>query len=577
LLASIQLTNTFNTIVEDGQVGNAIYSNQVQLAVLILTNGQQISSIDQQEGQVQAQAFQAIAQVQATTAQKQANNSFISGLVSAAGSALAAYFTGGASIIAQGVSSAAADAAGNYVIGAAASASVGPLASSFSTLANGYDSASADLEIGNIQANEATQIADLNAQIEQINANEQAQQVYVQADTTMLNLSANLASLQQQAQAQEVQVQLAAQQVDQERSKLANLMSQAGSLLQQWSRSASLVTQNPAFSSDLLLIRDDKIQQADDAFALAQEWSFLTALAFDYKYNCPTANSFHFVQATLAARNCASLNTILGQMQSEATILSSTCQSSPLYSTIQFSVRNNFFQANQTILSNGIITVTSYQPVLDLYAGTILTNAAASLAAWSNYLASNLFTNQYGERILSLTFSTTLDNNQQLPGSPQRNPLWTCDTFGTTLYSGSDNNGNTLHGVQMSLVTQGFSFPLGSSAGFPVQLAQTGASAIRSRGFGNPTSGSPGFRYFNFGGFTAGLTAAANNLNGSTGTAAFQNRSPANGLWLLTINEGDSENNQALLNNLGQLTDIQLQFGILGYIDQNATANCNQR
>jgi hypothetical protein len=558
VLASVQLSNTFAMMVEKARVASVIYSNQVSLAELILTNGQQISAIDQQEGQVQAQGDLAMASVNATTAESEADNSAFGSIASAVvdvAAIVAAPATGGASLLALGAS------AGVSVISAG------------TALANGYDQASADLQIGSIQANEATQIAALNAQIEQINANEQAQAQYVQANTTMLNLSADLCSLQQQAQSQEVQIQLAAQQVDQEKSKLANMMSQVSSLLNQWMRSASLVAQNPEFSSNLLLTRNAAIQQANDAFSLAQQWAFLAALCFNYKDNCPTdANSLKLVQGVLAARRTAALVPILNTMKSAEAIIAAGCQSSVFYSALQFSIRNNSFQANQTQGSGTNTVATSYEPVLE--GGTVLTNAAASMAAWTSYLESNLITNKFGQRVLVLDFSTSLDS--QLVGGLQRNPLWSCDTFGTTLYSGQDMNGNQLHGVQISLVTQGFTFPLGAEAGFTVGIAQSGTSVLRNRGFGNTTVSSPGFRYFNFGYYDVGMTASANNLEGNPGTAAFQDRSPANSQWQLSINEGDSANNAALLSNLSQLTDIQLQFNIRSYIDQIAAQACSQ-
>jgi hypothetical protein len=553
LLASIQLSNTFATMVTDQQVANAIYTNQVNLAELILTNGQEISAIDIQEGQVQAAADLEIGDINAEAAKKEGVNNAIAGGIN-----------GGISGGSTGF-----QAGGLY--GAIAGAIAGTTLGVAVPLANAYDQAAADENIGSVEANAATQIAALNAQIEQINANEQAQSEYVQANTTMLNLSAQLNSLGLQANSQEVQIQLAAQQVDQERSKLANLMSQVSSLLNQWTRSASLVSQNPEFSSDLLIIRDNTIQQANDAFTLAQQWAFLTALSFNYKDNCPTASSYNFVQRVLATRNTSTLLPILNEMESAETLITAGCQSSPFYTISQFSIRNNSFQANQTQGSGTNTVVTSYEPVLQ--GGTVLANASASLAAWNNYLASNLVTNEFGERVLVLNFSTSL--NAQTAGGLQRNPLFSCDTFGTTLYSGLDGNGNQMHGVQISLVTQGFSFPLGSDAGFNVLLAQSGNSAIRNRGFGNVAS-SAGFRYFNFGYFAVGITASANNLTGNGGTAAFQDRSPANGQWQLSINETDSANNAALINNLSQLTDIQLQFSIRSYIDQVAAQNCTQ-
>ena len=167
----------------------------------------------------------------------------------------------------------------------------------------------------------------------------------------------------------------------------------------------------------------------------------MTALTFNYKDNCPTASSYNFVQRILAARNTSTLQPILNEMESADTLITAGCESSPLYTTVQFSVRNNFFQANQTQVSGTNTVVTSYEP--SLQGGTIVTNAAGSLAAWTNYLAANLITNEFGERVLLLNFSTSL--NAQITGGLQRNPLFSCYTFGTTLYSGLDGNGNQTH------------------------------------------------------------------------------------------------------------------------------------
>jgi hypothetical protein len=260
-------------------------------------------------------------------------------------------------------------------------------------------------------------------------------------------------------------------------------------------------------------------------------------------------------------------------MESTATLITSGCQNSPSYNTVQFSIRNNFVQANQNTFNGTNLVATSYEPVLQ--GGLVLTNAAASQAAWANYLASNLITNEFGQRVLVLNFSTSLTS--QDIGGFQYDPFWTCSTFGTTIFSGSDNNGNQLHGVQAALTVPGsLSLPLGSSAGFSIQLAQVGTSAIRTRGFGD-TATTPGFRCFNFGYFGVGFEAAANNLNGNGGTASFQGRSPANSQWQFSMNESDNANNAALINNLSQLTDIQLQFSILSYTDQIALQNCNTK
>jgi hypothetical protein len=172
-------------------VGDAIYSNQVRLATMILSSGQQVAGLQVQQGEVQAQADLAVAQINYNTAESQANNSILGYVASLA--------------------------APTVNVGAGPpSASIPSPGPTLTAVENAYDQAAAALQIGQVQANAARQLADLNSQITQIQASEQAQMQYVNADTTMLNLSADLDALRLQAKSQAVQVQLAAQNVDQE-------------------------------------------------------------------------------------------------------------------------------------------------------------------------------------------------------------------------------------------------------------------------------------------------------------------------------------------------------------------------
>ncbi len=546
VLAAQQLHNTFSTMQEKQKVADAIAAGQRRIAELILTNGQQVAGLEVQKGEVQAEADLQLAQIEAEAAQATAENSAMFGA-----------FEGITQLAME-------DPQGVFTLGNAAV-----------TLANGYENASAALQIGQVQARTARQLADLDAKITQINASERAAMQYEQADQTMLRLSEDLNSLRLQADSQKIQINLAAQQVDQERSKLANMLARVAYLLRQWSRSANLLAQNPQLGNDFLIERDSKMQRADDAFVLAEQWGFLAAQSFYYKDNCPDASTNQYVERILATRNASDLQVVLNQLQSDSTLLAAQCQSSVEYNTAHFSLRNDLFQFNLTQGEGTNTTYLSFEPSL---LGTIVgSSQAVSDAAWTDILKRNLRTNQFGQRILVLDFSTSLALN--LINGSQRNPLFECANFGATLYSGQDNNGSQLHGVQISVTTKGFQFPLGSSVGFKVQLAQLGTSVIRSRGFGCSNIGSsPAFRYFNFGTFYGPqIKAAANILDDpvvNPGTASFQDRSPANNQWELIINEHDSLNNAALVSNLDKVADIELRFAIRSYIDQCAAAAC---
>jgi len=568
--ADLQLTNTMATMLLKAQVGAEIYGLETNQASMILSNGQQIAGLDVQQGEVQAQGDQAIAQINHNTAEEQAHNSFWGGLLTVVGAVAAAVLavpSGGLSVAGlvtlTGVGAATA---------AGVAAAAGPAGNTIASVENAYDQASAALKIGDVQADTARQLASLNAQIEDINASQQAQMEYLQAQTGLLNLSVDLNQLGQQAQSQEVQIQLAAQAVQQERTKLATLMAQVSYLLREYTRSAALIDQNPQLSTNILVARSDAIQKADDAFVLAQQWAFLAAQAFAYKDNSPNSPAPGFVQQVLAARNTTNLIQVLYHLQSANTLLYTNA---PNFKPATFSLRNNFVQANQTVVDGTNVIYLSFEPTPD---GA---NAAASQASWTDYLSSHVFTNSVGDPVLVLDFSTSLDFSKV--AAIQSNPLWTCDTYGGLIFSGTDNN-NIYKGVQVNLRTLGaLTLPEGSSAGFWVHLTQMGTSSVRRQGFNNQ-SGDPAFamRFFNFGAFPSEFVASSTGLDSSPGTAAFDERSPANDHWQLAINgdelvngeAGSGGNNRALLQNLDQLQDIEIRFYVKSYTDNIASQNC---
>jgi hypothetical protein len=548
LLASLNLSNTFATMLTKKQVADAIYSNQVRLAVTIQSNGQQIAGIQVQQGQVQAQADLSIAQINHNVALEQAQRSVWEGSIFGAGAIVAAAF---------GAGSVAASAGGQVL---------GPL----NTALSAFDQASAALQIGNVQADSARQLAALSAQITQIQASEQAEMQYVNADTTMLNLSADLDALRLQAQSQAVQIQTAALNVDQERSKLATLLGQAAYLLREYIRAANLASQNPQFSQDLLTARNNSMQQANDAFILAQQWAFLAAQCFNYEDNCSAdVAQKNYLPSVLAARNASVLTPILNNMASSNALLAATCQGSVSPSYTQISLRNQVFQQNR-IQFVGTNAITTYEPTVQ--GNIISTNASASLAAWLGMLQQNVTTNTVSgvtRRTLRLDFRVSIDPDTV--NSIADNPFWSCQNFGGTIYPYS-NSGIQCNGVQVNISTVGLQISA-NPAIFTVQLAQNGASVIRSLGYGNPANF---LRYFNFGYYAVNpITASWNGFTGSQGSSSFQNRSPANDDWQLTVSDDYIGGpNTTLLNNLNTVTDIQLAFGVRSYTDPIAAFNC---
>lgn len=543
-LAIQNLTNTFAEMLQKQLVASAIASNYQRLAALILTNGQTLAGLDIQGGEVRAQLDQEVAELKAEEAETEAETS---GMFGAMGSIIDIYRSGGTSGFAS-------------------------LGNSMATIANGYESAATELQIGQVQAQADRQLAAIQAQEDQLKAAESAAMQYVNSDNTMLQLSLDLNTLRLQAKSQAIQVDLAAQQIDQERTKLSTLLGQVAYLLRQWSRSANLLAQNPQLSQELIIQRDATIQHAEDAFVLAQQWSFLAAQAFYYADNCPDALGSAFVQKVLVAQNGGDLQAVLNNMESAYNVIASSgCQNSYQTRFVRFSLRNDLFQANQTSGQGTNTQYFIYEPILTN--GMVFTNAAASDAAWVAFLKGNVITNQYAQRVLKLDFATSLAW-QHITGGAQRNPLFKCSDFGAIISPTPYLNSA---GVQVSITTKGpITFPLGANQGFQAVLSQLGTSSLRSLGFACPSTT---FRYFNFGFFPVSFTAAANSLDAFPGTAVFAARSPANDHWQFSINESDdggNGNNAAILDHLDQVNDIELRFAVFSYTDPCAQTICNQ-
>jgi len=549
-LAVQNLTNTYAQMIQKQLTAIAIASNYQAYAGLILTNGQTLAAYEVQKGEVLANQSLQVAQIQAESAITEGETSG---------------FLGGVGAVIDIVSS---DPHTGF----------SSLGNSLAAIANGYEAAAAYLQIGQVQAQADRQLATINSQEQQLNAAESAAAQYLQADNTMIQLSQDLNTLRLEAKSQAIQIDLAAQQIDQERTKLSTMLAQVAYLLRQYSRSLNLLVQNPQLSQDLIIVRDNVIQQAEDTFVLAQQWCFLAAQSFYYADNCPDALSYGFVKSVLSAQNCSQLQTVLNNMQNAyLQVGSSGCQNSLQTRLVHLSLRNDVFQANRTSGQGTNTQYFLYEPVLTN--GIPATNAAASDAAWAAFLTQSVITNGSLQRVLNLDFATSL--TWQHVNGLQRNPFFTCDDFGAIISPTPFNNGAlALYGIQVSFTTKGsFSFANGAGQGFQIRLGQLGTSSLRSLGYGCPSTT---FRYFNFGVFPVGITAGANNLNAFPGSASantFAYRSPANDHWRLSVNEGDdggNGNNASLLNQLDHIQDIELQFVVLSYIDPCAYLNCTQ-
>jgi hypothetical protein len=202
------------------------------------------------------------------------------------------------------------------------------------------------------------------------------------------------------------------------------------------------------------------------------------------------------------------------------------------------------------------------------------TNAVASTTAWTNFLAQNIarYTNgAIQARKLTLVFSTSLSPEavNGLPTNPFFNSALTNSSslfgrqaFGAVIYPYVQGGVNCA-GVQVNLLTAtNFFAPAG---GIPVLVRQSGTSTLRNFGYCNPNNF---LRCFNFDPFQNLLTASFNGYDPSLpGSSAFSNRSIANDLWTLVLDEANGSYVTTILDHLDWLVDIQFRVGVRFYTD----------
>ncbi len=543
MAALTDLTNALAAIQKKQDIAAQVAQIYNNTASLILSNGERIVTLDQQIAEIQAEAARAAARAQAKATKK-------AGIASAVGSAIAGAAAilagppGWATIAAAGASGAATAASGIY---------------------SAYAQAGAIMKVGNINADSIKQIAEIEAQKTRIRAMESAAIQFQARDIELLKTEEMVFSMMLDAERSKLNIMMAKQQLDMAEGELANLISRVSYLLQEYQKSLVMESYNPLSRSDYRLLRDIKIREAEDTFAEAQEWAYLAAKAGEYRVNgAAQAEPVRLLlRDILAARNGSQLYSRLSSLggQIDTLFLQQGSQSSIQVVTI--SVRNFLVQNNYiTGETNGIPGP-----------GSMLENQGNGITSdqhWANFLLSHSTLDQFGYPVfLGFSFSTSLNPPNQAgdlaPSKRRKNPLFNATLFDALItYSPSLQNA---FGMKVNIKGRGLS--LNPSDGeIYVDLLQTGASYIRGRSWQNDADGS-GLRVWNLlpppnGGPAHAQLSASINGAGGLGTPQFHERSAANDGWVLSI-DGRNGNNAALLEQLDQITDIELIFSIRGF------------
>jgi hypothetical protein len=520
---------------------------------LILENGDKVGALDKEGGEVQAQLSLALAEIQASLAKKQAHNSLIGGIIGTIGS----IFSGAASGKVPG-------GIGGFLAGAG---------STFTAVQNAYAAAAAARAAGQAQATAERRLADIQSQKDRIAAMERSEMQFEAANETELRLAEALHSLALQAERQRLNILLALQKLDLEEAKLSGLLARVNYLLGEYRRAVIFRDQDPSIAPDYRMARDETLSRANDAFNLAQQWSVVAALAFDYKDHRPATEKVEYLSTVLKHRNGQQLGNDLITLQSANANLILTYQNSPATKVVRFSIRNDLFQHNLRTgfgsLDNTNLFDLGYTNDFVFEPTAQGTNSLASNAAWTKFLLSLIVTNTEG-RIFSLPFITSLDRSFQ--AGLQQNPLFDRTLFGLLIFSGKDLNGRQFNGIRVNFVLkgnlEGGPFQGGVRPSIALDLTQQGQSYVRGSAWACD-DGQNGLRVFSFKRFRGRVEASINSIDSLEGSDAFQERSPANSRWVLSISSDNAFNNRLLLNNINLVTDIEIQFSLRGFQDQS--------
>lgn len=546
-IAQTDLTNILSEMAKRKEIGEKIIGGQRRIANLILENGQKIVALDKEAGEVEAQLAIAIAEIQAKNAKKQAKNAIVGGVTSVVGGAIAAYFTAGGSTAGW------AGAAGSGISGAG---------STYTAVQNANASASAATASGHAQADAARRLSEIQAQKDRIIALERAEIQFEGASETELRLAEALHLLMLQAERQRLAILLAMQKLDQEDARLATLLSRVSYLMAEFRRAVLLRDQNPSIAPDVRLVRDDRINKFNNAFTHAQYWCSVAALAFKHRDHRPPEQTQDFPALALKCRNGSDLVAFLKALNSEDGVLRETYIKSKATMIPRFSIRHDYFQNNVRTNRSDTSPEYSYEPTI---AGPGQQNSDAE---WLQFLRRHLETDPNQIRTLAIPFSVGLERS--LHNGIQRNPFFDTSLFGLWIFAGEDLAGTRYKGLRMNFrVKEPVAFQGGNNAVIRVNLAQEGTSFVRRSGAECDIAGVGGLHSFN-GDFNGRVDGSINNIDASNPIDAFQERSPSNSKWVLRISSlNNPPNNRLLLDNLDKIQDIEIEFTLRGFVDQN--------
>lgn len=527
--AKLDLDSNYAQIQKKQDVANQVAQGFTNIARIILENGEKLAALDVESGEIQAMTLRTTTRIQNQAA---VNGAVLDALRQVPQTIVTAVASGGVSLLADGASLA-------------------------STAGKLYINVQAATRIAEIQGDSYRKLGQIAAQKERIAALERAQIQYEQAHQELLKTEEAVFAMMLQAERLKLNILMAEQRLDMAMGELANTTARIQFLLQELQYALSLELSNPLRNPDFRLQRDLATRQAEETFASAQEWAYLAGKAALYKVNGSLRSSIvaSLVNSVLQARNGTQLRDRVQQMEQQIDKLYLEQGTQTAIQVATISVRNFIVQNNSVVL-NAQGDPDPKQSVFEP-----IGNGQTSDSAWIDFLRDHLVRDsRTGELKLEFAFSTSLDRQSQTNGLPslqaRRNPL-----FNTTMFNALITYANGLPnalGVRVNL--RGRSLSLDPAFPIVVDLRQEGASYVRSRSWvSDPRS----MNVWNLKQTLGQVTASINGFS-NVGSPQFHERSPANDRWVFTASS-ENGGNQALLNQLDKISDIELAFSIRGF------------
>jgi hypothetical protein len=493
-------------IIQD--TADAVAGGRRDLAYLILQDGRRIAVLQRQAGEYRAEAAIAQAQAEARAAKKKSKWGGIGSIVKTAAKMAITYYTG------TPVQLKANPKTFLPTPKPASDESV-PVSEVLGDLFTSLGTNSASMRLiqssGNIQADLARKLSDIDAQITEIQALQNAEVQFTSANEVLIQAEAEIKQLILQQANLRLAMRIAERDALREEMVLQQLLSEVESLLADWARQRRMLEDGarPWARPDYRAVYNSYQADADWAFLRAQSWTFMVLRALDY-YTNQSQDLTDLYNQLYRARKADHLQTILNEVGARLTLNSAISPHSCPERTV-LSLRYHIISQTPTIVNpetgkllidrnvkqsvgaledcdgDGAVDVDDYFRYYDTSRGDFVCGEEARRARMYDFLDSSL--DRRGDLVLEFEFSTDLFLRQySLNGDDNllgiENPLFTNTALRSQTLSGftpaNCATGSARHGVSINILGRGIPTSSPGFGNMTMELAQVGTMYQRS-------------------------------------------------------------------------------------------------